>query len=323
MIGALVAANTLAWIVAAVIGRPYPHYLALAWLAYGFGLRHAVDADHICAIDNTTRKLMQDGKRPVGVGLFFSLGHSTVVVMLCALAAIAGSYAQAHIPFWKDLGGRVGTGVSTAFLYAIAAINLAVLLSLVKSASERRFVETETATTDELLQGQGLLGRIFRPILKTISSSWQMYFVGFLFGLGFDTATEVGMLSLSAQQAGAGLSFAALMLLPALFALGMSLIDSLNGVMMLGAYGWAFVDRRRKLFYNFSIVLVSVLVAFGVATKQFVEMMGGEMEFKGKIGNLINANLGAAIIGVFMLGWLISIVTYRLRAASAPLEPSS
>ncbi len=315
MLISLAIGNIAAWIAAFAVSGAYSHYLPLAWLAYGFGLRHAVDADHICAIDNTTRKLMQDGKRPIGVGFFFSLGHSTVVLLLCALTAVAAGYARTHIPGWQEFGGKIGTGVSTAFLFIIGTINLVVFVSLFKAARSRHLEdEHHEQKIDEILQQQGLLGRIFRPILRTISHSWQMYFVGFLFGLGFDTATEVGMLSLAAQQSATGLSFASLMLLPALFTLGMCLIDALNGVLMLGAYGWAFINPRRKLVYNFAIVIISVVVAFAVATKQLCELNGVDlMSFKGRLGGIVNNDLGFVIVGVFLLGWLLSAAVYRLR----------
>jgi len=325
MLSAITLANAAAWIFAAAERGVYAHFLALAWLAYGFGLRHAVDADHICAIDNTTRKLMQDGKRPVGVGLYFSLGHSTVVMLLCALAAVAAGYASAHIPGWRAMGDKLGTGISTAFLYLIGTINLIVLISLVRSMRSGN-TRPGDARTEDLMGQLGLLGRIFRPILKTISSSWQMYFVGFLFGLGFDTATEVGMLSLAAQQSAAGLSLNALMLLPLLFTLGMCLIDSLNGVMMLGAYGWAFLNPGRKLIYNIVIVVTSIGVAFAVATRQLLQMFGASISVKGKLGDILNDNLGFVIVGVFLFGWLVSVAVYRIRSASnsiPPLEPSS
>ncbi|MDR3707346.1 MAG: HoxN/HupN/NixA family nickel/cobalt transporter [Capsulimonadaceae bacterium] len=312
MLCVLVFANAAAWIAAVTERAAYAHFLALAWLAYGFGLRHAVDADHICAIDNTTRKLMQDGKRPVGVGFYFSLGHSTVVLLLCALAAVAAGYARAHIPGWQALGDKVGTGISTAFLYLIGGINLAVFISLMKSLRTKRAGQ-EAWRTDDLLGQLGLMGRIFRPIFRTIRSSWQMYFVGFLFGLGFDTATEVGLLSLAAQQSAAGLTLGALMLLPILFTMGMCLIDSINGVLMLGAYGWAFLNPGRKLVYNVVIVLTSISVAFAVATRQLLQMLGTDLTFKGRLGDLLNDNLGFIIVGVFLVGWLVSVAVYRVR----------
>lgn len=324
MLSALVVANAVAWIAAATERGVYGHFLALAWLAYGFGLRHAVDADHICAIDNTTRKLMQDGKRPVGVGLYFSLGHSTIVLLLCALAAVAAGYARTHIVGWHSLGDKVGAGISTGFLYLIGGINLIVFISLVKSLRQRS-AAAQAAYTDDLLGQLGLMGRIFRPVLRTIQSSWQMYFVGFLFGLGFDTATEVGVLSLAAQQSSAGLSLGALMLLPLMFTLGMCLIDSLNGVMMLGAYGWAFLNPARKLAYNVVIVVTSIGVAFAVATRQLFQLLGSSLAVKGRIGDFLDDYLGFVIVGVFLLGWLISVIVYRVRAGSdsnlPPFEP--
>ena len=224
--GLLIAFNVAAWVWALLALQDYPVLLGTAMLAYSFGLRHAFDADHIAAIDNVTRKLMQDGRRPVGVGLFFSLGHSTVVVALSVAIAATASALQTRFDTFKTVGGIVGTLVSAFFLFAIAAVNLLVLVSVYRTfVSVRnggRFVEEDL---DLVLSNRGLLGRLFRRAFKVVTRSWQMYPLGVLFGLGFDTATEVGLLGISATQASQGLSIWSILVFPALFTAGMTLLD--------------------------------------------------------------------------------------------------
>ena len=236
--------------------------LGTAALAYSFGLRHAFDADHIAAIDNVTRKLMQEGSRPVGVGLFFSLGHSTIVVALTVAIAVATTALQGRFDAFKSFGAMVGTLVSALFLFAIAIANIVVLVSVWRTfqtvKSGGRFVEEDL---DLMLANRGLLGRLFRRFFRLIERSWQMYPLGILFGLGFDTATEVGLLGISATQASQGLSIWSILVFPALFTAGMTLIDTTDSILMLGAYGWAFIKPIRKLYYNLTITAVSVLVA--------------------------------------------------------------
>ncbi len=219
-----------------------------ATLAYSFGLRHAFDADHIAAIDNVTRKLMQEGKRPVAVGLFFSLGHSTIVVGLSVAIAVTATALQSQFDTFKTVGGVVGTLVSALFLFAIAFANILVLISFYRTfrtvKKGGRFVEEDL---DLLLANRGLLGRLFRRFFRVIECSWQMYPLGVLFGIGFDTATEVGLLGISATQASQGLSIWSILVFPALFTAAMTLIDTTDSILMLGAYGWAFVKSSAGL----------------------------------------------------------------------------
>src|ERR1700733_8069350 len=260
--GVLLAANVLAWTWALIAFRDYPVLIGTAFLAYAFGLRHAVDADHIAAIDNVTRKLMQEGKRPLSVGLFFSLGHSTVVVLASAAIALAAGALQDRFGELKLVGGTIGTSISAIFLFLVAAANFMILRSVYRTFRDVQrggaFVEEDV---DRLLAQRGLLGRLFRPLFRIVSRSWHMYPLGVLFGLGFDTATEIGVLGISAAEASKGLPIWSIMVFPALFTAGMSLIDTSDGVLMLGAYGWAFTTPIRKLYYNLTITLVSVLVA--------------------------------------------------------------
>jgi high-affinity nickel-transport protein len=285
----LIGANVAVWIAAFLLFAPgHAVLLGTALLAYTFGLRHAVDADHISAIDNVTRKLMQDGKREVAVGFFFSLGHSTIVVALTVLIALGAGAAKAYLPNLGGVGG-VGTAISAAFLFLIAAINGFVLVDVLRGS--------QTAPG-------GLLGRIFKPVLRLVSSSRDMYLVGVLFGLGFDTATEVGLLGIAAIEAGRGLPIWSILIFPALFTAGMSLVDTTDGVLMLGAYGWAFVNPARKLYYNVTVTSVSILVAL---------LVGGFELSSITLGTPIAGWLGFAIIAAFALIWGASALLHAAR----------
>jgi high-affinity nickel-transport protein len=316
----LISFNVLVWVLALILFIPYPALLGTALLAYSFGLRHAVDADHISAIDNVTRKLIQEHKRPVAVGFFFSLGHSTIVVALSVAIAIAAVFIKNTIPTLHSAGSLIGTSVSAVFLFAIAVINLLVLWEIFQTFQKvKRGEEYNDQTLDEFLNQRGLMGRFFRPLLRVVGNSWNMYPIGVLFGLGFDTATEVGLLGISATAATNGLPIWGILLFPALFMAGMCLIDTTNGILMLGAYGWAFVKPMRKLYYNLNITLVSVLVALfvgGIETLSIISsqlnLSGGFWDFLGNISNNFGT-LGYIIIGIFILSWLISTLIYKIR----------
>ena len=260
--GILIGANILIWIWAISVLHEHPVLLGTALLAYTFGLRHAVDADHIAAIDNATRKLMQAGQRPVAVGFFFSLGHSVVVLLLSVAVGFAAAEVSARFEGLKAVGGIVGTSASALFLFLLALFNILVLISVYRTFQAVKrgepFVEQDF---DILLNNRGFLARIFRPLFQLITKSWHLFPIGFLFGLGFDTATEVALFGISAAQASSGMSLGTILVFPALFTAGMSLVDTTDGVLMLGAYGWAFMKPIRKLYYNMTITAVSVLVA--------------------------------------------------------------
>src|SRR5205085_9663382 len=298
----------------------YPALLGTALLAYTFGLRHSVDADHISAIDNVTRKLMQENKRPVAVGFFFSLGHSTVVIALTIAIAIAATIIQTSIPELKNAGGLIGTSVSAIFLFLIAIINMLVLWEILQMFRKvKRGEEYNDMTLDEFLNQRGLMGRFFRPLLRLVDKSWKMYPVGVLFGLGFDTATEVGILGIAAVEAGKGLPVWAILIFPALFTAGMCLIDTTDGILMLGAYGWAFVKPIRKLYYNMNITLVSVLVALIVGGIEALSIVSGQLKLSGGFWDFLDnlssnfGTLGYIIIGLFILSWGISTLIYKWR----------
>jgi nickel/cobalt transporter (NiCoT) family protein len=315
----LIGANVLAWVWALIAFRDYPVLVGTAVLAYTFGLRHAVDADHIAAIDNVTRRLMQERKRPVSVGLFFSLGHSTVVVLASAAIALAAGTLEGRFEPFKLLGGVIGTLVSAAFLFLVAAVNLLILASVYRTFRRVRrggaFVEEDL---NHLLAQRGLLGRLFRPMFRLVTRSWHMYPLGFLFGLGFDTATEIALLGIAAAEASKGLPIWSIMVFPALFTAGMSLIDTTDGILMLGAYGWAFTKPIRKLYYNLTITFVSVLVAVLVGGIEVLGLLADQLKLEGPFWGLVGAlnenfgSLGYLIIAIFAGSWLISIAVYRL-----------
>jgi nickel/cobalt transporter (NiCoT) family protein len=314
----LIGFNLGVWGALLLSSARYGLLLGLAPVAYGFGLRHAVDPDHIAAIDNTTRKLMQEGKRPVGVGFFFSLGHSTVVFALSVLIAVSAAYVKQNLPNMQSVGSVVGTSVSGGFLLIIALINFVVLLDIFKTW--RKVVKGGTyddRMLDEYLNNRGRLARLFRPMLKVVGKSWHMYPIGVLFGLGFDTASEVGILGMSATAGAGGMPVWFILLLPLLFVAGMALVDTTDGIAMLGAYGWAYVRPVRKLYYNMNITLISVLVALFIGGIEVLQVISTETGVRNGIwgwANHVPFNVfGFYIIGIFLVSWLISVIVYKVR----------
>ncbi|MEH2480328.1 high-affinity nickel-transport protein [Nitrobacteraceae bacterium AZCC 2146] len=316
----LIPANLLAWLWALLAFRDQPVLLGTALLAYTFGLRHAVDADHIAAIDNVTRKLMQSGKRPLSVGFFFALGHSTVVVVASLFVALAVSALQSKFEGFREVGGLIGTSVSAFFLLAVAVANIFILLSVFRlfKAVKRgeRFIEEDL---NVLLSQRGFIGRLLRSLFGIISKSWHMYPLGILFGLGFDTATEIALLGISAAQGAEGMSMWSILVFPALFTAGMSLVDTTDAVLMVRAYGWAFIKPIRKLYYNMTITLVSVIVALVIGGVEALGLIGRKFDLSGSFWHAVealNENFGALgylIIAIFILSWMISVIVYRLK----------
>lgn len=315
----LVALNAGAWALALWAFWSRPILLGTALLAYTFGLRHAVDADHISAIDNVTRKLMQERKRPVSVGFYFSLGHSTVVVALSLAVAIAAAVVKDDLPALQRAGELVGTSISAGFLLLVAAINAVVLVDMVAAFGKaRREQAFENRTLDAMLDQRGLMGRFFRPLLRIVDSSWKMYPVGVLFGLGFDTASEVALIGIAAVEAGKGLPVFGILLFPLLFTAGMSLLDTTDGILMLGAYGWAFVKPVRKLYYNMVITLVSVLVALVVGGIEAAGVFAHRLALNGGVWDTIRGandnfgTLGFLVVGIFVASWILSVAVYKM-----------
>jgi nickel/cobalt transporter (NiCoT) family protein len=317
---ALIGANILVWLWAFSVLREHPLLLGTALLAYSFGMRHAVDADHIAAIDNVTRKLMQQGQRPVGVGLFFSLGHAGVVCVMSLAVCFAASAMTSRFDSMKAVGSIVSTSASALFLFALAAINIVVLVGVYRTfKAVKRGEPFVPDDFDILLNSRGLLSRIFRPLFGLVTKSWHLLLIGMLFGLGFDTATEVALFGISSSQAANGISVGTIMVFPALFTVGMSLIDTTDGILMLGAYGWAFDKPIRKLYYNMTITAVSVVVAVLIGGIETLGLIAGRFKLEGQFWGLIgtlNENfglLGYVIIGVFILSWLASVAIYRMK----------
>jgi high-affinity nickel-transport protein len=324
----LLGFNALVWGLTLLASTAYPFLLPTGLLAYTFGLRHAVDADHISAIDNTTRKLLQDNKRPVAVGFFFSLGHSTIVVTLSVLLALSTGFLQHNLPGLRAAGSMIGTTVSATFLYIIAIINLIVIWDIYRIFKRvRAGGQYEDQTLEEFLNNRGVLARMFKPMLRMVKNSWNMYPIGVLFGLGFDTASEVAILGISAASAANHLPIQLIVLLPLLFTAGMSLIDTTDGILMLGAYGWAFVKPIRKLYYNLNITLISVLVALGVGSIEFLQVIDQATGWQGSFWNVVNnlsfGSLGYLIIAVFLVSWAASTAVYKLKGYDAMGAPAA
>lgn len=288
----------------------FPVLLSLGSLAFFFGIKHALDADHIAAIDNTTRKIMNDGKKPVGVGFFFSVGHSVSIFGLTIITILIGKFVVKAYPELGNLGNIIGTGVSALFLYLIAFMNVVILISIIKIVRDFNNKKIEK----ELLK-RGFMFRYFNGIMKLITSSWQMFFVGILFGIGFDTASEVAILSMSAIFASAGRPLIDVMILPLVFSSGMILLDSTDGVIMQYAYSWAFLNPIRKIFYNISITSISVFLAFGIGTLEWLQVIGMEYNLKGQPWDFFNnvsfAMLGGIIAAILVSAWLLSFAIYK------------
>jgi len=321
--GVLLAINVLAWIWAfsAFAGRPV--LIGTALIAYVFGLRHAVDADHLAAIDNVVRKLMQYNKQPLLVGLFFSLGHSTVVLLVTVVIAASAATLQGRFALLRETGGVIGTSLSAFFLLFIAGINIVILRQVWSSFQMvRRGGHIEVAQLDTLFGRTGALTRIFRPLFRMISKSWQMYPLGILFGLGFDTATEIGLLGLSAAQTSQGVDSISLLVFPTLFAAGMTLIDTTDGVFMVGAYGWAFANPERKLWYNLTMTAASILVAAMIGGVQVLGLLASKLNLTGMFWTKVQelnddlVSFGLLVIGLFALSWIVSSVVFNFRFSS-------
>ncbi|KAF9108677.1 hypothetical protein BGX27_008261 [Mortierella sp. AM989] len=373
-IGSLTLVNILVWVLGAFVAKKYPSLLGSMVIAYTLGLRHAVDADHLAAIDNVTRKLMyqesikpriagQELTPPVCVGLFFSLGHSTIVIVASIILAVAAAAIEDKFEAFGETGGIIGTSVSAAFLFLIGFINLIVLVQVtqelrqVHRTGEYRYQDpvkqmivgaaadtTDTNNANKKDDGQnissgidedhdatkakvepntnrfqpgGLFARIFRPLFNLIDRSWKMYPLGVLFGLGFDTATEIGLLGIAATHAQSGFPTAIILVFPALFTAAMSLIDTLDGIIMVNAYGWAFVNPVKKLWYNFVVTLMGVVVAFVVGLAELLALLAEKLDLEGPFWDFFSmlgdnfGLIGYIVVGAFVLTWLFAVLFYR------------
>ncbi len=327
MAGFVVLLHALGWGVLVAVAAPASlpgvpagvFGVGLGVTAYTLGLRHAFDADHIAAIDNTTRKLMNDGKRPLSVGFWFSLGHSSIVFGLCALLAAGvrtlADQMDAPSSTLHSVLALVGTGISGVFLYIIGIVNLVLLVGIVKIFRGMRHGAYDEASLEQQLNHRGLVNRVFGRATRVVTRPWQMYAVGLLFGLGFDTATEVSLLILAGGAAAFALPWYAILTLPVLFAAGMSLLDSVDGCFMNFAYGWAFSRPVRKIYYNLVITALSVSVALVVGSIELISLLvegtGMTAGPLAAIGRLDLNLVGYAIVAVFLLAWLAAVAIWR------------
>ena len=344
MLALIVALHLIGWATLLLIVEPArlsvggkAFGIGVGLTAYALGLRHAFDADHIAAIENTTRKLMSDGQRPLAVGFFFSLGHSTVVFGLAMLLAIG---AKAVVGPVEDDSSRlhhytglIGTGVSGVFLYLIAILNLVVLAGILRVFLRLRRGEYDEAELEQHLDNRGFLNRFLGRFTRSITKSWHMYPIGLLFGLGFDTATEIALLVLAGTSAAAGLPWYAILCLPVLFAAGMCLLDTIDGSFMNFAYGWAFSNPVRKIYYNITITGLSVVVALLIGSIELLDLFAGQLGWRGPfwdwLGGLDLNTVGFVIVGLFVSTWVVALLVWRYGrieekwASNAPVGPAA
>ena len=330
--GGIVACTVLGLVLTFVIGRTFGIFIGLGILAYTLGLRHGVDADHICAIDNTTRKLLQQGKKPYTVGTWFSLGHSTIVMGMLVGLVVAARFILGAYPTFAAVGAVLGTAISGGFLYLIAFINLLIFWEVYLIFKQLRAGALDNERLEAQLNNRGFMNRYFNWLFKFVNEPWQIYPVGVLFGLGFDTATEVTLIAITVTvgTAAAGFPLWALLILPFMFACGMVLTDTSDGVSMRYAYGWAFAKPIRKVFYNLTLTLISVMVAFIIGTIEVLGVLAAEFHFSGgpfgfwntmdwlnnaagPYGIDVWGYIGIGIVALFIGTWLIAMLVYKLK----------
>jgi high-affinity nickel-transport protein len=298
-----------------LVAKNNPVMLGLGLVAYTLGLRHAFDADHIAAIDNIVRKLTQQKKNPMGVGFYFSLGHSSVVLLMAVGLALSVHWAQHHLPLFEHIGGFIGATVSGSFLIVIAVINLFILIDLQKMFRRLKNHEFNQEQFEQMLESRGFFSRVFKPLFAFINRSWHVFPLGFLFGLGFDTATEISLLALSAESARAHMSFAAILALPILFAAGMNVMDTTDSVMMTQAYRWALDTPVRKVYYNLTVTIVSVMAALMIGAVELAQVAGEFFQLKGSFWSWvqqIDLNwMGYGLIILFITVWAVAYLIWK------------
>jgi len=295
----------------------YPSMVGLGFVAYLFGLRHAFDADHIAAIDDTVRLMLQKARQPLSVGFFFSLGHSTVVLVLVAAIASAAAAVKHEVPQLKLLGEVLGAGVSGLFLWVIGILNLLVLLDILQVWKQAKIGSHNHVHLEEVLRRRGLINRLLGGRFRTLMNhGWQMYPLGLLFGLGFDTASEVGLLAMTAGASAGNLPIPALVSLPILFASGMTLMDTTDGILMSKAYHWAFVNPLRKIFYNLTTTGLSIVAALLIGSIELAQVAIRLLAIRGKVSNFISSldfgRLGYAVVGGFLVAWALCFAYWKL-----------
>jgi len=314
-------ATVLGFLISTIVGKLSVLLAGLGIITYVFGLRHGVDADHIAAIDNTTRKLMQENQSPFTVGMWFSLGHSTIVVALIVGLVFITRTIIGHIPVLQSAGAIIGTTVSGIFLLLIGLVNAVIVFGIYRIYKELKRGKMNRDDLERLLDNRGFLNRYFRPLFKIVRKPWQIYPIGVLFGLGFDTATEVALIAISV---GIGVTSAIpvwmILVLPFMFTCGMVLIDTSDGVMMRVAYGWAFLNPLRKIYYNLTVTIISVLVALAIGSVELLQVVAGELRLTGAFWDWVIGldfeNIGFGIIVIFVASWLISTAIWRFKGLS-------
>ena len=316
LFGSVALLHAIGWGLYLHFTAHYPALIGLGLVAYLFGLRHAFDADHIAAIDDTVRFMLQKGMRPLGVGFFFSLGHSTIVMALAIVIAFAATAVTQNLPQLQNMGGVIGTCVSGVFLWVIGILNLLVLLDLLKVWQQAKIGTHSHQHLEALLAQRGLLNRLFRGRLQNLMNhSWQMYPLGLLFGLGFDTASEVGLLVMTAGASAGRLPIPAVLSLPILFAAGMTLMDTTDGVLMSKAYDWAFLNPVRKIFYNVTTTGLAVGVALVIGSIELLQVLISMLGLRGgffhAVAQLDFGKLGYVIVGLFLLAWASSVAVWK------------
>ncbi|MEJ0008280.1 MAG: HoxN/HupN/NixA family nickel/cobalt transporter [Steroidobacteraceae bacterium] len=327
--GAVALLHVCGWGLCLYYSRLYPALLGMGFAAYMFGLRHAFDADHIAAVDDTIRYLLEKGKRPLGIGFFFSLGHSTIVFLMALCAVFAAASVRRHLPQWQELGGLIGGGISAGFLWLIGALNLLVLLKILRVRHDGDGVPAGHSHLEELLHQRGFLNRLWgRWVRPLINHSWQMYPLGLLFGLGFDTASEVGLLAMTAGAATGHIPLGAIISLPILFAAGMSAMDTTDGVLMSKAYDWALINPARRIVYNITLTSLSVAVALVIGTIEWLQVMIGILHLQGGFWAVINkldfTMMGYVVVALFLGAWILAVILWKVcrrqqrGAAAAP-----
>ena len=332
LFGLIIVATIFGLVLTFLVGRTWGIFIGLGILAYTLGLRHGVDADHICAIDNTTRKLLQDGQKPYTVGTWFSLGHSTIVMAMLVGLVVAARFIENAYPAFERTGAVLGTAISAGFLYVIAFINFLIFWEVYLIFKQLRTGTLDNERLEKQLNNRGFMNRYFNWLFKFVNKPWQIYPVGVLFGLGFDTATEVTLIAitLTVGTAAVGFPLWAVLILPFMFTCGMVLTDTSDGVSMRYAYGWAFAKPIRKVFYNLTLTLISVMVAFIIGTIEVLGVFAGEFNLSGGLFGfwntmdwLNNASgpegidvwgwVGIGIVALFIGTWLIAMLIYRLK----------
>ena len=332
--GVLLIVTLLGFSASFAIGRTAFALAGLGVISYVFGLRHGVDADHIAAIDNTTRKLMQEGRRPLTVGMWFSLGHSTVVVVLIVALVLATRAVTSVVPALASAGSIIGTLVSGGFLWIIGLINVVIVLGIYKIFQTLKQGKLDQAQLDQMLENRGFMNRFFRRFFSVVKKPWQIYPIGVLFGLGFDTASEIALIAISV---GVGVSTNIpvyyILILPMMFTCGMVTIDTTDGVAMMMAYGWAFLNPFRKLYYNLTITMISILVAWAVGTVELLQVLSIQLNLTGGFWAWLNAldfeTMGFGIVGIFVISWLVAMAYWKYQqydkrfTLSQPSQPPS